>query len=227
MNTENTKHNQGHSCVLLSSASVNNQGEEKKFKLQPLPYAENALAPYISEKTIQYHYGKHLAAYIDNTNKQKAGTEFDSMSIQDIVKKATGGLFNNAAQVFNHYFYFEALKPYNAADLAPKGKVKEFIDKNFGSFDAFKEKFTQAGVSLFGSGWVWLVADKEGKAELIQGGNAETPIKTGKKPILTMDVWEHAYYLDTQNARPKYIENFWNLVNWDVVAQRLEFIREH
>lgn len=217
----NTKDSALIMCVLLSSNIVNAKGDDKKFKLTPLPYAENALAPYISEKTIQYHYGKHLLGYITNTNNLKAGTEFDNMSLEDIVKKSSGGLFNNAAQAFNHIFYFEALQPHNASKMAPVGKTKELIDKNFGSFEAFKEKFTQAGSTLFGSGWVWLIVDKDGKLEIQQAANADTPIKDGKKPILTMDVWEHAYYLDTQNARPKYIENFWNIVNWDAVEKRI------
>ncbi len=208
-------------CVLLSSNVVNAKGEDKKFKLPPLPYAENALAPYISERTIQFHYGKHLLAYVNNTNNLKAGTEFDDMNLADIVKKSTGGLFNNAAQVFNHVFYFEALQAYAADKVVPKEKIKELIDKNFGSFDAFKEKFTQAGTTLFGSGWVWLIIDKDEKLEIMQTGNADTPIKYDKKPLLTMDVWEHAYYLDTQNARPKYIENFWNVINWEAVEKRL------
>lgn len=208
-------------CVLLSSKEFNTKDENKKFKMQPLPYAENALAPYISEKTIQYHYGKHLAAYVTNTNNLKAGTEYDDMTIEEIVKKSSGGLFNNAAQTFNHIFYFEALRPYAADKVVPQGKIKELIDKNFGSFEAFKEKFAQAGATLFGSGWVWLLADKEGKLEIMQTTNADCPIKYGKKPILTMDVWEHAYYLDTQNARPKYIENYWNIVDWEVVEKRL------
>lgn len=208
-------------CNLLSEKEVNAKNGENKFKLQPLPYAENALAPYISEKTIQFHYGKHLLAYIDNTNKLKAGTEFDDMKIQDIVRKSSGGLFNNAAQVFNHYFYFEALHAHDAAKATPKGKAKELIDKNFGSFEDFKEKFTQTGLSLFGSGWVWLVAHDD-KLEIMPAGNADNPLKYEKCPILTMDVWEHAYYLDTQNARAKYIENFWQVVNWDVIEKRLK-----
>lgn len=208
-------------CNLLSEKEVNAKTGENKFKLQPLPYAENALAPYISEKTIQFHYGKHLLAYIDNTNKLKAGTEFDDMKIQDIVRKSSGGLFNNAAQVFNHYFYFEALHAHDAAKAAPKGKAKELIDKNFGSFEDFKEKFTQTGLSLFGSGWVWLVAHDD-KLEIMPAGNADNPLKYEKCPILTMDVWEHAYYLDTQNARAKYIENFWQVVNWEVIEKRLK-----
>ena len=221
MNTESQKTPALIMCVLLSSKTVNTKDAEKKFKLPPLPYAEHALAPYISEKTIQYHYGKHLLAYINNTNNLKTGTEFENMPLEEIVKKASGGLFNNAAQVFNHVFYFEALQPYNTAHTVPTGKIKELIDKNFGSFEAFKEKFTQAATTLFGSGWAWLVLDKNDKLEIVQTSNADTPLKNDKKPILTIDVWEHAYYLDTQNARPKYIENYWNVINWDAIEKRV------
>lgn len=214
----NTEH---HTCSLLSEKKVNTKNSENKFELQPLAYQANALEPYISEKTIQYHYGKHLLAYIDNTNKLKAGTEFDDMTIQDIVKNSSGGLFNNAAQVFNHYYYFEALHAHDAAKTAPHGKAQELINKNFGCFEDFKEKFAQAGISLFGSGWVWLVLHEE-KLEIMPAPNAENPIKHAKRPILTMDVWEHAYYLDTQNARAKYIENFWQIVDWDIIEKRLK-----
>lgn len=206
-------------CGLLSCKEVNTKDKDNKFTLQPLPYAENALAPYIGEKTIQYHYGKHLAAYIDNTNKLKAGTNFDDEPLHEIVKQASGGLFNNAAQVFNHYFYFEALHTPGQEDPLPK--MKELIDKNFGSFEDFKEKFAQTGIALFGSGWVWLVQDGE-KLEIIPAPNAENPLKNGQYPLLTMDVWEHAYYLDTQNARAKYIENFWKVLNWEVIEKRVK-----
>lgn len=206
-------------CGLLSCKEVNTKDKDNKFTLQPLPYAENALAPYISEKTIQYHYGKHLAAYIDNTNKLKAGTNFDDEPLHEIVKQASGGLFNNAAQVFNHYFYFEAL--HTPGQEEPLPKMKELIDKNFGSFEDFKEKFAQTGIALFGSGWVWLVQDGE-KLEIIPAPNAENPLKNGQYPLLTMDVWEHAYYLDTQNARAKYIENFWKVLNWEVIEKRVK-----
>lgn len=206
-------------CGLLSCKEVNTKDKDNKFTLQPLPYAENALAPYIGEKTIQYHYGKHLAAYIDNTNKLKAGTNFDDEPLHEIVKQASGGLFNNAAQVFNHYFYFEAL--HTPGQEEPLPKMKELIDKNFGSFEDFKEKFAQTGIALFGSGWVWLVQDGE-KLEIIPAPNAENPLKNDQYPLLTMDVWEHAYYLDTQNARAKYIENFWKVLNWEVIEKRVK-----
>ncbi len=209
------------SCGLLSCEKVNTKDKDKdnKFILQPLPYAENALAPHISEKTIQYHYGKHLAAYIDNTNKLKAGTEFEDLPLHEIIRKSSGGLFNNAAQVFNHYFYFEAL--HKAGNETLPSKIQDLINHNFGSLADFKEKFTQTGISLFGSGWVWLIKN-ENKLEIWPAQNAETPIKHNKYPLLAMDVWEHAYYLDTQNARAKYIENFWKVVNWEAVEQRIK-----
>ena len=206
-------------CGLLSCKQVNTKDKDNKFVLQPLPYTERALAPYISEKTIQYHYGKHLAAYIDNTNKLKAGTEFDDLPLHEIIKKSSGGLFNNSAQVFNHYFYFEAL--HTPGQEKPMAKMQELINRNFGSYEDFKEKFTQTGVSLFGSGWVWLVQEGQ-KLEIIPASNAENPLKNNKHPLLTMDVWEHAYYLDTQNARAKYIENFWKVINWEAVEKRIK-----
>ena len=154
-------------------------------------------------------------------NNLIAGTEFEKMCLEGIVIKSEGGIFNNAAQTYNHIFYFETFQPHNAAKVAPTGKIKELIDKSFGNFDAFKEAFAKAATTLFGSGWGWLVVDKDGKLEIMQTSNADTPLKHGKKPILTIDVWEHAYYLDTQIARPKYIENYCNIINWDVVNKRL------
>ena len=207
-----------YNCGLLSCEKVNAKNQDNKFVLQPLPYAENALEPYISEKTVQYHYGKHLAAYIDNTNKLKTGTEFESLPLHEIIRKSSGGLFNNAAQVFNHYFYFETLHKPGAE--TPHAKTLELINRTFGNLTAFKEQFAQAGTSLFGSGWVWLVKDGD-KLEIQPAPNAETPIKDERYPLLTMDVWEHAYYLDTQNARAKYIENFWKVVDWEVVEKRI------
>ena len=168
MNTESCH------CGLLSCKEVNTRDKDNKFTLQPLPYAENSLEPYISEKTVKFHYGKHLAAYIDNTNKLKAGTQFDDQPIHEIIKKASGGLFNNAAQVFNHYFYFEAL--HHSGAQAPRGKLSNLLEKNFGSFEDFKEKFTQAGTALFGSGWVWLVQEDD-KLEIWPAPNAENPLK--------------------------------------------------
>lgn len=167
--------------VLVSSEVINTKGEDKKFKLPSLPYKENALEPYISEHTIQYHYGKHLATYIANLNNLIAGTEFEKMCLEGIVIKSEGGIFNNAAQTYNHIFYFETFQAHHAAQVAPTGKIKELIDKSFGSFDAFKEAFTKAATTLFGSGWVWLVVSKDGKLEIVQTGNAEYPTETWKE----------------------------------------------
>ncbi|MDE5612968.1 MAG: superoxide dismutase, partial [Odoribacter sp.] len=166
-----------YNCGLLSCEKVNAKSQENKFVLQPLPYAENALAPYISEKTVQYHYGKHLATYIDNTNKLKAGTPFESLPLHEIIRKSSGGLFNNAAQVFNHYFYFETL--HQPGDETPHAKTLEAINRTFGNLTVFKEQFAQAGTSLFGSGWVWLVKDGD-KLEIVPTPNAETPIKDAR-----------------------------------------------
>lgn len=205
-------------CGLLACKEVNTKDQENRFTLLPLAYAENSLEPYISEKTVRFHYGKHLAAYIDNTNKLKAGTPFDDLPLHEIIVKSSGGLFNNAAQVFNHYFYFEAF--HQTGLRIPAGKLLHLLEKNFGSFEQFKEKFTLSGMTLFGSGWVWLVQDGE-KLEIMALPNAENPLKEHKYPLLTMDVWEHAYYLDTQNARAKYIENFWQVIDWKVIEKRM------
>ncbi len=189
-----------------------------KHELPALPYAKNALEPYISAETLEYHHGKHHQAYVTNLNNLIPGTEFENLSLEDIVKKApAGGVFNNAAQVWNHTFYWNCMAP-NAGG-APSGALADAITKTFGSFDAFKEKFTNSCVTNFGSGWTWLVKNKDGALELVNTSNAGCPLTTDKKPLLTCDVWEHAYYIDTRNARPKYVENFWNLVNWDFVAK--------
>lgn len=187
-------------------------------ELPKLPYALNGLEPFISQKTLEFHFGKHHQAYLTNLNKLIKGTAFESASIEDIVKHSEGGIFNNGAQVYNHSFYFMALIPNGTAE--PQGKLGEKIEACFGSFAAFKEEFSLAGASLFGSGWVWLVADVHGKLKIVKKSNAGNPITDGMIPLMTMDVWEHAYYLDTQNARPKYIENFWKLVNWKVIETR-------
>lgn len=208
--------------VLVSTDMINARDVDNKFKLPALPYKENALEPYISERTIQYHYGKHLATYIANLNNLIKGNEFEKMCLEGIVIKSEGGIFNNAAQTYNHIFYFETFQSYDATKVIPTGKIKELIEKSFGSFESFKEAFTKAATTLFGSGWVWLVVDKAGKLEIVQTSNADTPLKHGQKSLLTIDVWEHAYYLDTQNARPKYIENYWNIINWNIVNKRLQ-----
>ena len=191
-----------------------------EHKLPKLPYGLSDLEPHISQKTLEYHYGKHHQAYVTNLNKLIKGTAFEIASLEDIVKHSEGGIFNNGAQVYNHTFYFEAFLPNGGGE--PKGSLLKAIKDKFTSFDAFKEEFSKAGATLFGSGWVWLVVDSAGKLSIIKKSNAGTPLRDGYKPILTMDVWEHAYYLDTQNARPKYIENYWSILNWGVIEKRFE-----
>ncbi len=187
-----------------------------EHKLPPLPYAGNALAPHISAETIEYHYGKHHQAYVTNLNNLIPGTEYENSSLEEIIKKASGGIYNNAAQVWNHTFYWNCLSPKGGGE--PTGKLSEAINKAFGSFADFKEQFTKAAVTQFGSGWAWLVKNTDGSLAIEATGNAGNPLQQGKTPLLTCDVWEHAYYIDYRNARPKYLEAFWNLVNWDLVA---------
>jgi Fe-Mn family superoxide dismutase len=191
-----------------------------EHKLPALPYAKTALAPHISAETLEYHYGKHHATYVANLNKLIAGTEFVDLSLEDIVKKSSGGIFNNSAQVWNHSFYWNCLSPKGGGE--PSGALADAIAKNFTSFAAFKEKLTNAAVTQFGSGWAWLVKNPDGSLAVEQTSNAATPLKDGKKPLLTVDVWEHAYYIDYRNARPKYLEAFWNLVNWDFAGANLK-----
>jgi len=179
----------------------------------------NALEPVISKQTIEFHYGKHHQAYVNNLNKLIPGTPFENASLDEMIMKASSGIFNNAAQIWNHTFYWNSFKPNGGGQ--PDGKFAEAIDSAFGSFDQFKEKFSTAAATLFGSGWTWLVKTLEGKLEIIQESNAGNPIKNGHIPLLTCDVWEHAYYLDYQNRRPDYIAAFWNLINWEIVAKRL------
>jgi Fe-Mn family superoxide dismutase len=190
-----------------------------EHKLPELPYAKDALAPHISAETIEFHYGKHHAAYVANLNKLIAGTELADLSLEDIIRKASGGIFNNAAQVWNHTFYWNCLSPKGGGE--PTGKLADAINKAFGSFAAFKEKLSAAAVTQFGSGWAWLVKNPDGSLAIEQTGNAGNPLKDGKKPILTVDVWEHAYYIDYRNARPAYVEAFWKLVNWQFAAANL------
>ncbi|GAB4349806.1 MAG: superoxide dismutase [Fe] [Immundisolibacter sp.] len=185
-------------------------------ELPPLPYAMDALAPHISKETLEYHYGKHHKTYVDNLNKLIPGTEFENLSLEDIVRKSSGGIFNNAAQIWNHTFYWNCLAP-NAGGK-PTGALANAIDQAFGSFDTFKEKFSQTAITTFGSGWGWLVKNASGGLEVVSTSNAGCPLTGGQTPLLTCDVWEHAYYIDYRNARPKYVESFWNLVNWDFVA---------
>jgi len=188
------------------------------FSLPKLPYANDALEPVISENTINFHYGKHHQAYVNNVNNLIAGTEYENASLEEIIKKAEGGIFNNGAQVWNHTFYFMQFNPDGCRE--PKDELKAAIDAQFGSFEAFKEAFSKAAATLFGSGWAWLVVNKSGQLEIVQTSNAGNPLRDGMKPLLTCDVWEHAYYLDKQNARPKYVEDFWKIVDWKVVSER-------
>jgi len=191
-----------------------------EHKLPKLPYAIDALEPVISKETIEYHYGKHHQTYVNNLNKLIAGTEYEDMSLEEIIMKSSGAIFNNAAQVFNHSFYWECLSPNSGGE--PTGKLAQLIDNNFGSFASFKEKFTATAIALFGSGWTWLVKNTDGSLSVQSTQNAATPIQEGKIPLLTCDVWEHAYYIDYRNARASYVEKFWNIVNWDFVAANLE-----
>ena len=193
----------------------------KEFELMALPYAIDALEPVISKQTLEFHHGKHLAGYVNNLNGLLEGSPFAGLSLEEIVLKAEGGVLNNAGQILNHNLYFEQ---YCApkADNAPKGKLAEAIVRNFGSFEAFKEAFQKGGATLFGSGWVWLSADKDGKLVITQETNAANPVQKGLKPLLTFDVWEHAYYLDYQNRRPDHLAALWQIVDWRVIAARYE-----
>jgi Fe-Mn family superoxide dismutase len=186
------------------------------FELPALPYAKNALEPHISAETIDFHYGKHHQTYVTNLNNLIPGTEFENLSLEEIVKKSSGGIFNNAAQVWNHTFYWNCLSPNGGG--APTGALADAINAAFGTFDKFKEEFTKCAVTTFGSGWAWLVKNADGSLALVSTSNAATPLTNGQTPLLTFDVWEHAYYVDFRNARPKYVEALWNLVNWEFVA---------
>ena len=190
------------------------------FELPALPYEMDALAPNISKETLEYHYGKHHASYVANLNKLAEGTEFEKASLEDIIKKADGGLFNNAAQIWNHTFYWNCLSPSGGGQ--PSGTLAEAISRDFGTFEDFKAKFAPAAVATFGSGWAWLAKGSSGKLEIISASNAGNPIRDGKTPILTCDVWEHAYYIDYRNARPAYVEKFFELINWDFVSKQFE-----
>lgn len=189
------------------------------FTLPPLPYAKDALAPHISAETLEYHYGKHHNAYVTNLNKLIAGTEFEKLSLEEIILKSSGGIFNNAAQVWNHTFYWHSLSPNGGKE--PTGRLAELINKQFGSFAEFKEKFTQTAIGTFGSGWAWLVQEESGALSLMSTSNAATPMTEKKHALLTCDVWEHAYYIDYRNARPDYLNAFWDLVNWEFAAKNL------
>lgn len=190
------------------------------FKLPELPYALSALAPYISQETLEYHYGKHHQAYVNKLNTLIAGTPFESESLENVITKSSGAIFNNSAQVWNHTFYWHCMKPNGGGE--PKGDLADAIKEAFGSFAAFKEKFSAAAVNQFGSGWAWLAKNRDGSLEVYSTSNAGTPMVDDKYALLTCDVWEHAYYIDTRNERPKYVDNFWQVVNWDFVEKNLK-----
>lgn len=184
-------------------------------ELPPLPYPKNALEPVISQETIDYHYGKHHQAYVTNLNNLIPGTEFADLALEDIIMKSSGGIFNNAAQVWNHTFYWNCLSPTGGGE--PGGALAAAIDAAFGSLSALKEQMTKSATTNFGSGWTWLVKNNDGGLEIVNTSNAATPLTAGKHPLLTLDVWEHAYYIDYRNARPKYLEEIWKIVNWGFV----------
>jgi Fe-Mn family superoxide dismutase len=188
------------------------------FELPPLPYAKNALAPHISEETLEFHYGKHHKTYVDKLNGLIPGTAFEGKTLEEIVKTSTGGIFNNAAQIWNHTFYWHCLSPQGGGEAT--GAIAEAIRTAFGSFDKFKEEFTTSAINNFGSSWTWLVKKADGGVAIVNTSNAGTPLTDESvTPLLTCDLWEHAYYIDYRNARPKYMEAFWSLVNWDFVNQ--------
>lgn len=189
-----------------------------KFSLPELPYAHNALEPVISEKTISFHYGKHHLTYVNNLNGLVPGTEFENTDLDTIVKKSEGPIFNNAAQIWNHNFYFLSLTPNKGS--VPSAALAKAIDAAFGSFDSFKDEFGKAAITVFGSGWAWLVKDAEGKLSIVKESNAGNPMTRGLVPLLTFDVWEHAYYIDYQNRRADYVAALWDLVDWNVVSAR-------
>lgn len=188
------------------------------FELPKLPYALDALEPHISKRTLEFHYGKHHQAYVTNLNNLVPGTEFENASLEVIVQKAEGPIFNNGAQVWNHTFYFNTFSPKGGGE--PKGALAEAIERDFGSFEKFKTEFSSAAATLFGSGWAWLVKNADGTLVIVKESNAGNPLRNGLTPLLTCDVWEHAYYLDVQNRRPDYIASFWGLIDWSVVAER-------
>lgn len=188
------------------------------YQQPELPYSSDALTPVISQETIDFHYGKHEKAYIDNLNRLIKGTDYEDMELEDIIRHSEGALFNNASQAWNHIFYFFSFAPNSGGE--PGGELRKAIDRDFGSFENFKKEFEDAGAGLFGSGWVWLSRDEDGKLFITQEKNAGTPLKTGLIPLLTFDVWEHAYYLDYQNRRADHLRRLWDIVDWDVVESR-------
>ena len=192
-----------------------------KFELMALPYAIDALEPVISEQTLEFHHGKHLAGYVNNLNALLEGSPLAGLPLEEIVCKAEGGMLNNAGQILNHNMYFGQFTG-EPTKSAPTGQLADAIERDFGSFEAFKEAFQKAGATLFGSGWVWLSSDKDGKLLITQETNAANPVQKGLKPLLTFDVWEHAYYLDYQNRRPDHLAALWQIVDWSVIEKRYE-----
>ncbi|MDZ7742675.1 MAG: superoxide dismutase [Bacteroidota bacterium] len=188
------------------------------FELPKLPYAEDALEPHISKKTIEFHYGKHHQAYVNKLNGLVKDTAFADASLEEIIKNANGGIFNNGAQVWNHTFYWNCMSPDGGGE--PGGKLLDVINKSFGSYENFREKFMDAATTLFGSGWIWLVKNAEDELEIIQTSNAANPIRDGYTPLMTCDVWEHAYYLDKQNRRPAYVDDFFKAIDWKAIGDR-------
>ncbi len=188
------------------------------FELPKLPYELNALEPHISKTTLEFHYGKHHQAYVTNLNNLVPGTKFEDANLETIIKEADGGIFNNGAQVWNHTFYFMQFSPSGAK--MPNGALANAINAQYGSFDKFKEEFTKKAATLFGAGWAWLVKNTDGKLDIVQKSNAGNPLRDGNTPIMTCDVWEHAYYLDTQNKRPDYLKNFWEILDWNKIGER-------
>lgn len=190
------------------------------FELPHLPYKLDGLEPHISKETLEYHYGKHHQTYVTNLNKLIVDTDFEKMSLEEIILRATGSIFNNAAQVWNHTFYWHSMSPQGGGE--PKGELAAAIKKTFTSFEEFKSAFNKAATTQFGSGWAWLVKNKQNELEIVQSSNAGNPLLDQKKPLLTCDVWEHAYYIDTRNDRAKYVENFWNVVNWEFALENFK-----
>ena len=190
-----------------------------RHQLPDLPYEADALEPHISAETLSFHHGKHQRTYVDKLNDLIAGTEYEELSLEEIITRSSGGIFNNAAQTWNHTFYWNCLSPTGGG--LPTGKIAAAIEAKWGSFDKFKDELTQSAVTNFGSGWTWLVKNEQGELEIVNTANAGNPLTENKTPILTIDVWEHAYYIDYRNARPKYIEAYWNLVNWEFANRNL------
>lgn len=189
------------------------------FTLPELPYSKDALAPHMSQETLEYHHGKHHNAYVNNLNNLIKGTKYENMTLEEIILSSEGPVFNNSAQIWNHTFFWNSLSPKGGG--VATGKALEAITKEWGSFEKFKEEFTKSAVANFGAGWTWLVKNKDGKLAIVNTSNAQTPITTGATPLLTVDVWEHAYYIDYRNERPKFINGFWALANWDFVNANL------